>query len=239
MNKVMVMIPTYNERENIKLLVEKILGMGENYEVVVVDDDSPDGTADIVREMAKIDSRVHLVLRKERRGRGYAGAEGFLYAVNYGVDYICEMDADFSHNPDDIPRFVEEIKDCDIVIGSRHVKCGKEIGRSFVRKFITSMANLYIRIVYGMDVRDCTSGFRLFKREALAAIELENVLSWGPSIVQEVLYQCYKKGFRIKEAPILFEDRRRGKSTFNVKIILKSLWMVPRIRFHYDRKFRN
>jgi len=229
--KIMAMLPTYNEAENIKPLINDILALRDDMEVVVVDDNSPDGTWKIVKERSENNSRIHLVHRVNEKGRGSAGIAGFLYAVKNSADFIIEMDADFSHNPKYIPAFIDKMKDCDVVIGSRLIKGGGEVGRSFLRTLITLLANFYIRFILGLNIKDCTSGYRCFKREVLASIELEKMESNGPAIVQEVLYACKKKRFKMLEVPIIFENRRFGKSTFSTKIMMRGLISVLKFRF--------
>jgi dolichol-phosphate mannosyltransferase len=233
--RAMAMVPTYNESGNIGRLIEAILAQGEDIGIVVVDDDSPDGTWRIVEEYSKKDPRVHLLRRIGRRGRGTAGIEGFQYAVRQGVEFVIEMDADFSHKPSYIPAFLKEMGDCDLLIGSRMVKGGGETGRGPLRRWITKGANLYIRLILGLSFKDCTSGYRVFRRDVLETIGLDDLISTGPSIVQEVLYKAYRKGFRIKEYPIIFEDRTVGQSTFNSRIMRQSLMMAPKIRCRYRK----
>ncbi len=231
--KAMAMVPTYNEALNIENLLREILKQGPDIGAVVVDDNSPDGTAAIVEKLRREDPRVHLVLRREERGRGTAGIVGFRYAVSQGVDFVIEMDADFSHPPSYFPYFLSQMEDCDLLIGSRLLEGGGERGRSFLRRSISRMANAYIRRVLSLPVRDCTSGYRVFRREVLRAIGLDQILSRGPSVVEEVLYKAYKRGFRIKEVPYIFEERRAGESTFNRKIMLNALKMMVQIRWRY------
>ena len=231
--KAMAMIPTYNEALNIGLLLREILSQGPDIGAVVVDDNSPDGTAAIVEGLRKEDSRVHLILRKNERGRGTAGVAGFKYAIAQGVEFIIEMDADFSHQPFYIPIFLSQMDDCDLLIASRLVAEGGEKGRHFLRQMITRMANAYIRLILGLPVRDCTSGYRVFRRQVLQAIELDQLMAIGPPIVEEVLYKAYKRGFRIKEVPYILEERKAGESTFNRKIMLDALKMMPKIRWKY------
>ena len=231
--KAMAMLPTYNEAPNIEQLLLKILRQGSDIGAVVVDDDSPDGTAAIVERLRREDPRVHLIVRKEERGRGTAGIVGFQYAVKQGIPLIIEMDADFSHQPFYIPSFLKQMEDCDLLIGSRLVEGGGERGRHFLRKWITRLANAYIRLILGLPVRDCTSGYRVFRREVLKAIELDHIMSSGPSVVEEVLYKAYKRGFRIKEVPYILEERKAGESTFNRKIMLDALKMILKIRWKY------
>ena len=231
--KAMVMVPTYNEAPNIEPILREILTQGADVGAVVVDDNSPDGTAAIVERLEKEDPRIHLILRKEERGRGTAGIVGFQYAVKRGIPFIIEMDADFSHQPSYISSFLRQMDDCDLLIASRLVPGGGERGRHFLRKWITRLANFYIRVVLGLPVRDCTSGYRVFRREVLEAIELDRIMSKGPSVVEEVLYKAYKKGFRIKEVPYILEERKAGESTFNRKIMVDALKMMLRIRWRY------
>jgi len=231
--KAMVMIPTYNEALNIEPLLREILRQGPDIGAVVVDDNSPDGTAAIVKRLREEDPRVHLILRMNERGRGTAGVAGFKYAVAQGVDFIIEMDADFSHQPSYIPYFLSQMDDCDLLIGSRLVEGGGEKGRHFLRKMITRSANAYIRLILGVPVRDCTSGYRVFRRQVLESIELDQLMAVGPPIVEEVLYKVHKRGFRIKEVPYILEERKAGESTFNRKIMLNALLMMPKIRWKY------
>jgi len=231
--KAMAMVPTYNEAPNIEPLLQEILKQSPEIGAVVVDDDSPDGTAAIVERLRQEDPRVHLLLRKEERGRGTAGIAGFRYAVAQGVPFIVEMDADFSHQPSYIPFFLSQMNDCDLLIGSRLVEGGGERGRHFLRKVITRLANSYIRVILGLPFRDCTSGYRVFRREALQATGLDQIMSRGPSIVEEVLYKAYRRGFRIKEVPYILEERKAGESTFNRKIMLNALKMMVTIRWKY------
>jgi dolichol-phosphate mannosyltransferase len=231
--KALAMVPTYNEAPNIEPLLRGILAQGPEVGAVVVDDNSPDGTAAIVERLAQEDPRVRLILRKEERGRGTAGIAGFRYAVREGVPFVIEMDADFSHQPFYISSFLKQMDDCDLLIASRLVPGGGERGRHFLRRWITRLANLYIRLVLGLPVRDCTSGYRVFRREVLEAIGLDRILSRGPSVVEEVLYKAYKRGFRIKEVPYILEERKAGESTFNRKIMLDALKKMIVIRWRY------
>jgi len=231
--KAMAMIPTYNEALNIEPLLREILRQGPNIGAVVVDDNSPDGTAAIVKRLREEDPRVHLILRMNERGRGTAGVAGFKYAVAQSVDFIIEMDADFSHQPSYISSFLSQMDDCDLLIGSRLVEGGGEKGRHFLRKMITRSANAYIRLILGIPVRDCTSGYRVFRRKVLESIELEQLMAVGPPIVEEVLFKVYKRGFRIKEVPYILEERKAGESTFNRKIMLNALLMMWKIRWKY------
>lgn len=224
------MIPTFNESENIQPLIRGILNVDSSIEVLVIDDDSPDGTAALVQDLAEESSRVHLFLRKKERGRGTAGIAGFLKALEMGADCVIEMDGDFSHHPRHIPAFLHAIKHYDVVIGSRAIQGGGERGRSRFRRFVTRFANTFIRWIYHIPIRDCTSGFRCFKRTVLEALPLRKMISRGPSIVEEVLYACHCLGFSFREIPIIFEDRKRGASTLSFSKLLNTFFMILRFR---------
>jgi dolichol-phosphate mannosyltransferase len=227
----MAMLPTYNEAANIQSLIEALLESAEGMEVVVVDDDSPDGTWRIVGEMAARDGRVHLVHRKGVRGRGSAGVAGLRYAIEAGARFVVEMDADWSHHPRHIPALLAAAESADVVVGSRLAAGGGESGRSLARRLITAAANAYIRLVLGLPIRDCTSGYRVFRREALEKIRLENLKSNGPAIVQEIALACRRAGCRFVEVPIRFEQRRAGQSTLTFKILIRGLMSVLKFRF--------
>ncbi|MBN1902750.1 polyprenol monophosphomannose synthase [Candidatus Sumerlaeota bacterium] len=228
---VMVTLPTFNESGNILSLMEELLSLRHDLSIVVIDDDSPDGTHALARKKMESSDRVFLIHRINQKGRGSAGVAGFRFALGKKADLVVEMDADYSHHPRFLPSLLDAAKDADIVIGSRLVKGGGEKGRSFIRFLITRAANLYIRLVLGLKIRDCTSGYRVFHRKVLQAIDLDTIESNGPAIVQEVLWRCKKKNFKFTETPILFEERRAGKSSFNAKIMLVSLWSVLKFRF--------
>jgi dolichol-phosphate mannosyltransferase len=230
--RIVALLPTYNEAENIVPLTEEILALGPGYEVLVVDDNSPDGTWRIVGDMAAREPRVHLMHRTTERGRGSAGLAGFRWARDNGADAVIEMDADFSHHPRFIPMLMEPVcaGTADVVVGSRLVEGGAERGRHAARKMITLGANAYIQVVLGLPVRDCTSGFRAFSRRALEQIPWERMTARGPEIVQEVLHEARRHGLAFDEKPILFEERRAGKSTFSAKIMVRSFAYVLKLR---------
>ena len=229
--KTFVMIPTYNEKENIKALIDEILSLKiKNLHIIVVDDNSPDGTSDIVKKVSKNKKNVHLLLRKKDKGRGSAGKDGFIYCLKHGANIVVEMDADMSHNPKYIPSLIKELKTADLVLGSRRVEGSKEIGRSGFRKLITLGANLYIKIMLGLKVKDCNSGFRCFRRKVLESIDLEKLESKGPAIVQEVLFKAHLKGFRIKEIPITFVNRTKGKSKLGFPQLAAGYFMVLKFK---------
>jgi len=232
--KTLVMIPTYNEKENIKNLIDKILGLKiKNLHVVVVDDNSPDGTWKIVKDISKKNKNVHLLLRTKDKGRGAAGRDGFIYCLKHGADIIVEMDADLSHDPKYVPTMIEELKNVDLVLGSRRVQGSKEIGRGFIRRSITHIANLYIRLLLGLRVKDCNSGYRCFKRIVLERIDVQKLESKGPAIVQEVLFKAHLKGFKIKEIPITFVNRTKGKSKLGIPQLAAGYFMVLKLKVQH------
>ena len=230
--KTFVMIPTYNEKENIKALIDKILSLKiKNLHIVVADDNSPDGTWKIVQGISKNKKNVHLLLRKKDRGRGFAGKDGFIYCLKNKADIVIEMDADMSHDPKYIPLMLKELENADLILGSRRVKGSKEVGRGMVRQSITYLANLYIRLLLGLKVKDCNSGYRCFKRKVLEKINLSKIESKDPSIVQEVLFKAHLNGFKIKEIPITFVDREKGNSKLGIKQLASGYFMVARLKF--------
>ena len=234
--KTIVMLPTYNEAENIKSIIESLLSIKvPNLDIVVADDNSPDGTWKIVEEISKKNRNVHLLLRKEQRGRGYGGAAGMQRALDLGADYIIEMDADFSHNPEYIPEMLKKLEEYDIVVGSRNVKGGKDTGRSKLRELISFGANLYIRTMLGVKLRDCNSGYKAYTREALEKINPKSLKASGPDIVQECLYKAKLNNLKILEIPIIFEERHAGKSKLGIKHLINGLLVIIKLRW---RKLR-
>ena len=233
--KIVIMIPTYNEAKNISGIIKEILDLRiKDLEIVVVDDNSPDHTFEIVRELNN--PNVHLVLRKGKKGRGLAGKEGFLKALELGADYIIEMDADFSHDPKYIIEMLKEIKKCDVVLGSRLVKGGEDVKRSGIRKLVTLASNSYIGFLLGIPIKDCNSGYRCFRRRVLESVA-PGLKEKGIFIVQEVLYKAYLKGFKIKEIPIRFMQRKEGESKFNTGYFLKGMGKIVKLKFlHITRK---
>lgn len=229
--KTYVMIPTYNEKENIGNLIREILSLKiPDLHIVVVDDNSPDGTSEIVKELSKEHHEVELFLRTTGKGRGSAGIAGFRYALEHRADYVVEMDADFSHHPKYIPHLLKAIQGADMVIGSRFVNGGKDVNRGILRRIITILAGMYVKILLGLKIRDVSSGYRCFKRKVLEAIELDSMVSTGPSIVSEVFYRTHLKGFSITEIPIEFIDRVHGQTKLNSIILIKTLLMVLKLK---------
>lgn len=232
--KIYIIIPTYNEKENIANLINEILRLNiKDLHILVVDDFSQDGTWKRVEEVSKKKDNVNLLLRKTKRGRGYAGKDAFVYCLKNKADLIIEMDADFSHDPKYIPLMLKEIKNYDMVLGSRRVKGAREVGRGVIRIIITYLANLYIRIILGLKVKDCNSGFRCFRRDVLEKINPEKIKSKGPAIIQEVLFKAHLKGFKIKEIPITFVNRTKGKSKLGISQLAAGYFMVLKLKIQH------
>ncbi len=229
--RILAFLPTYNERENIEQLLRQLFSLPCDLHAVVVDDLSPDGTGQLVENLKQeYPDRLEIIHRRGARGRGFAGVCGFEYAAGReDVDWVLEMDADGSHRPEDIPRLLEASCRADVVLGSRYVPGGKVIGWSPFRYLNSFVAGLLSRIILGLKYKDPTSGFRLFRREVVNCLPWKSMVSNNPSIVEEILYHCRVRGYRIVEAPITFVDRRRGSSKFSVKMISRwilNLWQV-------------
>ncbi len=230
---IVITIPTYNEAENIGSLIDEILKVLPDARCVIIDDSSPDGTSRVVEQKIKeYPEHISLILRKENKGRGSAGRHGFVKALDIGADYIVEMDADFSHQPKFIPDLLKPLlnDEADITLGSRKADGGSD-KRGIVRTAITSLAGRYIRLMLGTSINDVTSGFRAYTREALLRIDPSRLRAIQPDIVEEVLYKAIRARLRIKEVGIVFEDRKKGKSTFNRKIMQRVLTSVIKLRF--------
>lgn len=228
--KAFATIPTFNESANIGRLIEQIRRYVPDMGIIVADDDSPDGTWQIVESISKRDPGVFLLRRTENKGRGSAGAEAFQLALEKQADVVIEMDADFSHDPKHMPAFLEKIREYDLVIGSRAVPDGQDLRDSPPRKWLTALSSFYARSVLGLPVKDCNSGFRCFRREVLEAIDVKSIRSIGPSIVQEVLYKAVLRGFSIVEIPITFAEREAGESNLNVWRLMQGFLMVLKLR---------
>ena len=231
MAKVLVVIPTYNEAENIHAILDAVLSQGPEVEVLVVDDSSPDGTAEMVKERMKKDPRIHLLVRPGKMGLGTAYVTGFRWALEHGYDYVIQMDADFSHNPEDIPRLLQMLRTHDVVIGSRYTDGINVVNWPMKRLLLSYFANIYARWVTGVPVRDLTGGFKGWRREVLEAIGLEEIVSDGYAFQIEMNVKAYSLGFSVVEIPIVFVERRAGVSKMSRRIIWEALWMVWRLRF--------
>jgi dolichol-phosphate mannosyltransferase len=230
-SKALIVIPTYNERENLGDLVPRILAVDPRFEVLVVDDGSPDGTGQLADEMAAKVPRIQVLHRPGKMGLGSAYRQGFRFALERGFDLVFEMDADFSHDPASLPAFVSAIRDADLVIGSRYLNGVTVVNWPMGRLVLSFAANRYTRLVTGLPLNDATAGFKCFRREVLAAIDLDNVRSDGYSFQIEMNFKAWKKGFRLKEIPITFSDRRVGISKMSKRIVREAAVMVWRLRF--------
>lgn len=231
MQKSLVIIPTYNEAENVFKVFDEIFKLNiSDLDILIVDDNSPDGTAQKVKEYPKKDHNIYLVQRPEKLGLGTAYIKGFKFALEKGYDYIFEMDADYSHDPKEIPKMLKEITDADLVIGSRYVKGVNVINWPLGRLFLSVMASKYTRIITGMPIYDCTGGYKCFRREVLEAIPLDKVTSNGYSFQIEMNFKAWKRKFRIKEIPIIFYDRTVGQSKMTRKIMLEAAFMVWKLK---------
>jgi dolichol-phosphate mannosyltransferase len=227
----LVIIPTYNELENIGALLDRLLALPFGLEVLVVDDASPDGTAALVTKRLAGEPRLHLLQRPGKMGLGSAYRDGFRYALDHGAEYIFEMDADFSHDPDAIGDFLEAARGVDVVLGSRYLDGVRVVNWPLNRLILSRAANVYTRLITGLPVHDATGGFKCFRRRALEGIRLDQVRSDGYAFQIEVSFKCWKRGFTIREIPIVFVDRRAGVSKMSRRIIWEAAGMVWRLRF--------
>jgi len=229
-NRTLVIIPTFNEAENIPQIVPAILKQGPHFEVLVVDDNSPDGTADLVKALQQSEKRVHLIQRQGKLGLGTAYVAGFKYALQHSFEFVFEMDADFSHDPVELPRLLKKAETCDVVIGSRYISGVNVVNWPLKRLILSYMANLYTRVITGMPVRDATGGFKCYRRRVLESIDLDAIHSNGYAFQIETNFLAYKKGFKVCEIPIIFVDRRVGVSKMSKKIIHEAVWMVWKLK---------
>ena len=228
--KGLVVIPTYNERDTIGLILDAILKQNLGLDVLVVDDNSPDGTSDYVLERPGIDPHVKLLKRAGKMGLGTAYVAGFKYAIEHGYEVAFEMDADFSHDPADLPRFFEKITEYQFVLGSRYVNGISVVNWPLRRLMLSYFASIYTRIVTGMPIKDPTGGFKCFRIEVLKSIDLDRVHSNGYSFQIEMNFKAWRKGFRWIEIPIIFVDRRVGHSKMSKAIIREAVLMVWKLR---------
>lgn len=226
----LVIVPTYNECENIAAIIDKVLGLPWGLDLLIVDDNSPDGTAAIVQQRMQDEKRLHLIQRPGKLGLGSAYRDGFRYALQNGAEFIFEMDADFSHDPGAIGEFLKAAEHADIVLGSRYIKGVTVMNWPLSRLILSYSANVYSRIITGLPLRDATGGYKCFRRRALEGIRLDKVQSEGYSFQIEMSFRCWKKGFRIIEIPIIFVDRQLGSSKMNKKIIWEAAVMVWKLR---------
>ncbi|MDP7483413.1 MAG: polyprenol monophosphomannose synthase [Candidatus Marinimicrobia bacterium] len=228
--KTLIVTPTYNERKNIRELVSILFELNPDFHILVVDDSSPDGTAEIVEELQADCANLHLLSRNEKTGLGSAYIAGFNYALERDYEAVVQMDADLSHDPKDVPLLIEAIENADLAIGSRYISGINVVNWPLQRLIISYGANIYTRLVTRLPVRDATGGFKCWRREALEAINLDGVRSQGYSFQIEMTYRVWLKGFRITEIPIIFVDRTVGESKMTRSIMIEAAVMIPRLR---------
>jgi dolichol-phosphate mannosyltransferase len=226
----LVVIPTYNEKDNLPRIVPEVLSQDPRISILVVDDNSPDGTGGLADRLAAADSRIHVLHRPGKQGLGKAYLAGFRWALEQSFDRIIEMDADFSHNPKHLSEMLQASEQADIVLGSRYISGVNVINWPMSRLLLSYFANVYARVVTGMRVRDLTGGFKCFRRGVLEALNLDAIHSNGYAFQIEMTFRAYKRGFTIKEIPIIFVDREHGHSKMSKAIVREAIWMVPKLR---------
>ncbi len=234
--RTLIVLPTYNERENLPTIVPKILAQDPGIEVLVVDDNSPDGTGKLADEMAKADKRVRVIHRPGKQGLGTAYIAGFKWALQRGYEFVFEMDADFSHNPDHIPEFLKAANEYDLVLGSRYLYGVTVVNWPMSRLLLSYYANKYARFATGMPFSDTTGGFKCYRRKVLESIDLDAIRSEGYSFQIETTFRAWRKGFKIGEITIVFTDRLEGTSKMSGRIIREAVWVVWKLRL--QRVFR-
>jgi dolichol-phosphate mannosyltransferase len=232
MNPALVCIPTYNERDNIRAICEAVLAADPRVDILIVDDNSPDGTGQVADELSAAEPRIKVLHREKKQGLGRAYLHAFRWALDAGYDYVIEMDADFSHDPRYLPGLLDEaMSGTDLVLGSRYVRGGGTVNWGVMRQVISRGGSLYARSILGVRVRDLTGGFKCFRRKVLESLDLEHVKSSGYGFQIELTYRTLQKGFKVKEIPIVFEDRRVGQSKMSRKIFVEALTVVWKLRF--------
>jgi len=228
--KSLVIIPTYNEHENIRNIIPDVLKQNESIDILIVDDNSPDGTGDYVEQISKYNSRVKIIRRSGKLGLGTAYVAGFRYALLNNYDYIFEMDADYSHDPKDLNRLLAAIREYDLAIGSRYKGGVNVVNWPMQRLLLSYFASVYTRVITGLPIHDSTAGYKCFRRKVLESINLDEIKSNGYSFQIEMHYKVWKKGFKIGEVPIIFIDREKGHSKMSKKIVYEAIFMVWKLR---------
>jgi dolichol-phosphate mannosyltransferase len=227
--KYLIIIPTYNEAQNITKLIKEILKFPNNFEILIIDDNSTDGTGDIVKALARKNDRISIIERPSKLGYATAVMEGFKYGINNSLDAVIQMDADFSHDPSYLPEFVYQSKNHQVVIGSRYIKDGRVINWPLKRKMLSYLANIYVRLLTGIDVHDATSGYRCIRREVLENVDFKQIKSRGYAFLIENAFLFWKNKYSIKEIPIIFVERVKGSSKISKKIIIEAFFIVLRL----------
>lgn len=231
MERTLVIVPTYNERDNLPLLAERLLRLPVPVDLLVADDNSPDGTGKLADELAAKHPSIHVLHRPQKQGLGRAYCAGFAWALEHDYEFIMEMDGDFSHNPDDIPKFLEAARDADLVLGSRYCNGIRVINWPMSRLMLSQGAALYVKLITGMPFTDPTGGFKCFRRRALESIDLKAIESNGYSFQIELTHKIWRRGMKVVEVPIIFTDRFQGSSKMSKSIVREALWMVWHLLF--------
>jgi dolichol-phosphate mannosyltransferase len=235
-SKTLVIVPTYNESENIGLLIDRLIGLSAAVDILIVDDGSPDGTAAVVKNrQEKVSGRIYMIERVGKLGLGTAYVTGFRFALENKYRYVVEMDADFSHDPDDVPRLINQLEndEADVVVGSRYYNGISIVNWPLTRLILSYTANLYARLITGLPIKDTTAGFKAIRREVLETINLERIKSNGYSFQIEMHYRAWKAGFRIKEISIIFRERTEGVSKMSKSIVIEAIWIVWALKMRH------
>jgi dolichol-phosphate mannosyltransferase len=230
-SKPLVIVPTYNEKENIQNILEAVFAQNLGVDILVVDDNSPDGTAAIVQAMQQTQPKLHLLSRPGKQGLGRAYIAGFRWGIEHGYDVLVEMDADFSHRPEDLGPLLQTVDQNDFAVGSRYVNGGRTVNWGLMRKIISRGGGIYSRMILGYPLNDWTGGFNAWKKPVLEGIDLSTVVSNGYSFQIELKYKALRRGFKGAESPIVFEDRRVGHSKMSMKIVIEAFYRVWLMRF--------
>jgi dolichol-phosphate mannosyltransferase len=224
--RVLVVIPTYNEADNVRVIVDRVRSAVATVDLLVVDDNSPDGTGAIADELAAADPAVRVLHRPGKQGLGAAYVAGFTWAHEHGYDAVVEMDADGSHAPEELPHLLDALRDADVVLGSRYVTGGKTVGWPLHRQAISRTGNTYVRLALGMPFKDATGGYRAYRMPVINKIAIDTIASQGYCFQVDLAYRGYRQGFRVVEIPITFAERARGKSKMSSSIVREALWRV-------------
>lgn len=229
--RVMVLIPTYNEKDSIEHIINQIFNQSPSFFVTIIDDNSSDGTGQIAERLREIFRNLHVIHRKGKLGLGTAYIEGFKYALTQGMDFVIQMDADFSHDPKYLPEMLKEADNFDVIVGSRYVNGVRVDNWPFRRLLLSKFANIYVKLVTGMPLEDATSGFKCIKTQAIRVLNLDKIMSNGYAFQIEVVFKLFRKGFKIKELPIVFYEREQGRSKMSRKIVFEAVWKVLWLKF--------
>ena len=230
MSKILVVIPTYNEADNVAKIIPAVLGQAPGIEVLIVDDGSPDGTAALVRGMMSRDQRIHIIERTRKMGLGSAYVAGFKFALQRDYEFVFEMDADFSHDPAEIPNYIRKMDQFDLVVGSRYTNGVRVLNWPIERLLLSYFANVYTRFMTGLPLHDATGGFKCFRRKVLESINLDGIGSNGYAFQIEMSYKAWKRGFKVGELPIVFLERQSGTSKMSKHIVYEALYMLWKLR---------